>query len=230
MKTRFILAVCGLSFVLAGCASPPQKSVDLKPETLTVQGGRVGVVMTQLPKVNTYFPGADCLLCMAGAEMMNSSLTGQTKNLTPEDLPTLKNQAADILRKRGLDVTVLTDNIDLDSLSSYGTDGVNVAKKNFSSLAEKYKVDKLVVFNIDSLGFVRPYSAYIPAGDPKAMLHGVGYMVNLKTNTYEWYAVVDVKKAASGNWDEAPAFPGLTNAYFQVIELSKDKFLQPLAQ
>lgn len=230
MKIRFALAMAVVSLALAGCASPPQNPVALKSEALTPQGGRVGVVMTKLPKVNTFFPGAGCLLCLAAAEVANSSLTTQTKTLTHEDLPTLKDQAADILRKKGLEVTVIADPIDLDALSKSSAQGVDIAKLDFSSLAQKYKVDKLVVFNIDTVGFSRNYSAYIPAGDPKAVVHGTGYLVNLKNNAYEWYAVVDATRAASGSWDEPPTFPGLTNAYFQALEVAKDQFLKPLAQ
>lgn len=230
MKIRFASAIAAVSFALAGCVSPPQPPVALKPDTLTPQNGRVGVVMNKLPKVNTFFPGADCLLCIAAAEMTNASLTTQTKTLTHEDLPTLKDQAAEILRKKGLDVTVIADNFDLGALSSSSVQGVDIAKQDFSSLAQKYKVDKLVVLNIDTVGFSRNYAAYIPSGDPKAVLRGTGYMVNLKTNAYEWYTVVNATRAAAGTWDEPPAFPGLTNAYFQVLEVAKDEFLKPLAQ
>lgn len=229
MKIRFASAVAVLSLVLAGCASPPQHAVELTPASLTPQSGRVGVVMTALPKVNTFFPGADCLLCLAGAEMMNSSLSAHTKTLTHEDLPTLKDQAAELLRKSGVNVVVIGDQLDLDSLPSSSAQGLNIAKKDFSSLSQKYTVDKLMVFSIDLVGFVRNYSAYIPNGAPKATLRGTGYMVNLKTNAYEWYRTVNTTRAASGAWDEPTAFPGLTNAYFQVLEVGKDEFLNPLA-
>jgi hypothetical protein len=55
-------------------------------------------------------------------------------------------------------------------------------------------------------------------------------MVNLKTNAYEWFDTVQVSRSADGKWDEAPAFPGLTNAYFQAIEQAKDRFKAPFAQ
>jgi hypothetical protein len=32
-------------------------------------------------------------------------------------------------------------------------------------------------------------------------------------------------KSAESTWDEAPTFPGLTNAYYQALELAKDAFL-----
>jgi hypothetical protein len=54
-------------------------------------------------------------------------------------------------------------------------------------------------------------------------------MVNLSNNEYELYVPLLVQKSADGAWDEAPKFPGLTNAYYQVLELSKDAILSPFA-
>jgi hypothetical protein len=102
----------------------------------------------------------------------------------------------------------------------------NTARKDFSALKKKHNLDKILVINISSLGIWRNYSAYIPNGDPKAVVKGQGYLVNLKSNTYDWYQPVDVAKSAGGKWDEEPKFPGLTNAYFQAIELGKDVFLK----
>jgi hypothetical protein len=103
----------------------------------------------------------------------------------------------------------------------------NVAKKDFSSLRKKYNIDKLLVVDIKTLGFIRTYSAYFPTSDPKGWLSGAGYIVNLSNNTYEWYLPVFVTRGTDKNWDEPPAFPGLTNAYFQVLEIGKDTFLRP---
>jgi hypothetical protein len=38
---------------------------------------------------------------------------------------------------------------------------------------------------------------------------------------------VELAKGSDGPWDESPSFPGLTNAYFQVLEMGKDAFLKP---
>jgi hypothetical protein len=88
-------------------------------------------------------------------------------------------------------------------------------------------VDRLLVIDITTLGVMRPYSAYVPTGAPRGILEGRGYLVNLSNNSYEWYQRVQVYRAADGQWDEPPKFPGLTNAYYQVIELGKDDFLKP---
>jgi hypothetical protein len=170
------------------------------------------------------------LLCIAAAEVANSSLTKHTQALTYEDLPSVKEQAAGILRKKGIEVTVIDDKFDLDNLDRFSSQGLNSASKDFRPFAQKFKVDKLIVFSINSIGVARAYSAYIPNGDPKAEIHGFAYMVNLANNTYEWYAKIDAVRASDGNWDEAPTYPGLTNAYYQVIEMTKDQLLKPLAQ
>uniref|UniRef100_UPI0040373C9F hypothetical protein n=1 Tax=Methylophilus sp. TaxID=29541 RepID=UPI0040373C9F len=120
--------------------------------------------------------------------------------------------------------------MNVKDLKSSGAKGDKVATKDFSSFKQKYNIHKLVVIEINSLGFVRTYAAYIPTSDPKGTLQGVGYMVNLADNTYDWYLPVTVTKSAESNWDEPTAFPGLTNAYFQAMEIGKDSFLSPFAE
>ena len=230
MRIRVVSVLLALGLIATGCATHVQEPVELKPAAITTQGTRVGVVMTDLPKANTYFPGAGCLLCMATAEMANSSLTKHTKTLTLEDLPTLKDQAAALLRKKGLAVTVISDKLDLSALPKHSTEGQNVAAKDYAVLAQRYQLDKLLVLSVNTIGFSRPYSAYVSNGDPKAVFNGVGYMVDLKTNTYDWYNTAEIARAANGTWGEGPNFPGLTNAYYEVLELGKDAFLKPFAQ
>lgn len=229
MKAFLALVLTSASLLLGGCAGTPQKPVDFDRGTVVSPSARIGVIMTGLPKVDTHFPGAGCLLCAAAAAVANNSLTNHTQTLSDDDLATLKNEVAERLRSKGGNITVINENLDLDHLGSSSGNGPNIAKKDFSPLKDKYKVDKLLVINITSVGIVRPYSAYIPTSDPKAEIEGTGYVVNLSTNTYEWYMPVSVSKSADGKWDESPDYPGLTNAYFQALESGKDQFLQPFA-
>lgn len=220
---RVAAALAGVVF-LVGCAGPIQQPVALNPSALVPQAGRIGVAMTALPKVEVRLPGADCLLCMAAASLATSSLNTHAQTLPHEDLPKLKQSIAALIQKKGTEVVVLGEDIDLDKIPDLKAQGDNVSVKDFSALQQKYRIDKLLVIRIHALGFERNYASYIPTGDPKAMFRGVGYMVNLKTNTYEWYQPVSVMKSSDGPWDEPPKFPGLTNAYFQAIELGKDDF------
>jgi hypothetical protein len=213
--------------ILSGCKSTPQLPVSFADNALTAHSGRVGVVMTALPKVDTSFPGASCLLCLAAASTANSSLTKHTHLLNADDLLTLKDGIAGRLRKKGVDVTVIAENLNLKQLKDFTGGGVNVPKKDFRDLKDKYKVDHLVVIDIASLGFVRNYSAYFSTGDPAAQLAGTVSVVNLSTNAYDFYAQIDQFRGAEGKWDEPPDFPALTNAYYAVVESSKDAVQQP---
>jgi hypothetical protein len=222
---RLTLAVCAL--VLGGCAMTPQLPVSLASEAVGPQSGRVGIVMAALPKIEVRVPGADCLLCYAFASSANSALDTHAKTLSYEDLPNLKEEIAKLLGKKGSQVVVIPQALDIEALPNSRGEIANLAKKDFSSLQKKHGIDRLLVINITSLGFLRTYSAYIPTSDPKGSLRGTGFMVNLKSNTYEWYLPVDIARSADRNWDEPPKYPGLTNAYYQALELGKDSFLKP---
>ena len=224
MKQRLSFALISVTLLLGGCVTAPQLPIALNQDTLSAKSGRVGVAMTVLPKADTSILGAGCLLCYATASAANADLTKHAETLPLEDLPKLKNEIADILRKKGTDVVVIPDPIDLKTLASNDKDGPNMAKYNFAPFQSKYKIDKLLMIDITALGFLRTYAQYFPTSDPKAYLQGAGYLVNLKTNAYEWYLPVSINKSADKAWDEPPQFPGLSNAYFQVLELGKDAY------
>lgn len=228
ISMRLVLVV--LLAALGGCATVVQQPV---PFTLAANASaekqtRIGVATTALPKVDTQLPGASCLLCLAAASVANSSLTSYSHTLPYEDLSNIKSDAADLLRKKGLEVVVIPDSIKLDAFPKNKTKGLNVSARDFSALKTKYGIDKLLVIDITSVGFVRTYSAYIPTSDPKGTVSGTGYVVDLNTNTYDWYLPVSVTKSAEGKWSEPPNFPGLTNAYFQAVTTGRDEFLKPL--
>jgi len=221
-------AACAL-LALTGCATKPQLAVSLNRATLSTQGTRVGVAMTPLPKIDTSFPGANCLLCIATASVANSSLTAHTKTLNHEDLPKLKQAVADLIRKRGVEPVILADDVKLDAYPdrAVSADG-NFARKDYSALLKKHGIDKLLLIDIREIGFERTYSSYVPTSDPKAVLRGSASLIDLKTHTLDWYQPLAIMRASDGVWDEPPKFPGLSNAYFQVIELTKDEVLKPL--
>jgi len=188
---------------------------------------RVGVAMTALPKHTTQVPGAGCLLCLAAAAGANSDLSAYSKTLSNENLPKLKEDIAELLKKNGIDTVVIPDEIQLSDLPKHKTKGVNIAVKNFSSLRQKYGIDKLLLIDITALGFMRTYSAYFPTSDPNAFFAGTGYIVDLNSNVYEWYQPMAITKSAEAEWKEPPSYPGLTNAYFQALEMGRDELLRP---
>lgn len=210
-------------------ARPPQQPVEFSMSSYTSSQTkvRVGVAMTALPKHTTQVPGAGCLLCLAAAAGANSDLSNHSRTLSNENLPKLKEDIAELLRQNGIDAVVIPDEIKVSDLPKYKTKGANIAIKNFSSLGQKYGVDKLLLIDITALGFIRSYSAYFPTTDPNAFFSGLGYIVDLGSNAYDWYQPVTITKAAEAEWKEPPSFPGLTNAYFQALEMGRDELLQP---
>lgn len=220
--------VVAAAVLLTACATP-QAPVVLGANAFATPGSSYGVMMTTMAPSDTFFPGADCLLCIAAASVANNKLTTHTKSLTPAELAKLNVEAANVLRKKGATVTMI-DAFDIKTLPDASKSAPNFARKDFSSLKAKYHVDKLLVIAINATGFERRYATYTPSGDPKAKVGGVSYIVDLSTNAYEWYMPIDVQKASDGAWDEPPTFPGLTNAYYQSLEMTRDQVLKPLAQ
>lgn len=220
-----------VSAIPCAWARPPQQPVVFSMDTYVASQPkeRVGVAMTALPKHTTQTPGASCLLCLAAAAGANSDLSNHSKTLSNENLPKLKEDIAELLRRNGIDTVVIPDEIQLSDLPKHKTKGVNIAKKNFSSLGQKYGVDKLLLIDITALGFTRTYAAYFPTSDPNAFFAGTGYIVDLNSNVYEWYQPVAISKSAEAEWKEPPNFPGLTNAYFQALEMGRDELLRPFA-
>lgn len=226
--TRWLAAL--VVAALTGCASAPQQPVQFNKAAIGPSAGRIGIAMSNLPELNVELPGANCLLCLAFASAAMSSLSSHAKTLGQEDLAQLKEGAADRLRASGGQPVPIAEPLDVDALPSFAAATPVTARKDFRALAQQKGIDRLLVIEIRQLGFERTYTAYVPTGDPKAVFDGTVYLVDLKTNAYDWYEPVRLVRAADGPWDEPPQFPGLTNAYFQVLETGKDRILRPLAR
>lgn len=230
MRSRFMTTLAvAFALVLGGCAAtPPQQPLAIQPASLKAEAGRIGVAMNTVPKVDTQFPGADCLLCLAAASAMNSSLTDHVRTLPPEEVPALRDRAAALIKAKGGTPVLLPQALDVAALPSFSSEAPNMSRKDFRGLRDKHQIDKLLMIQISTIGVVRNYSAYVPNGEPKAVFNGTAYLVDLKTNALEWYHPINVVRAADGNWDESPKFPRMTNAFFQALETGKDEVLRPL--
>jgi hypothetical protein len=230
IKTMKYLCSIGafiFALLLTGCGSAPLQPIALDQASSSLSNSRVGVVLSEMPKPNTFFPGASCLLCAAAAEITNNKLTTYTKTLPVNDLIKVKSELVELLKAKGASMVELPANFSMNSLPDANKKEADTPNKDFSSVRSQYKLDKLVVINITLMGMQRNYSAYIPSGAPAAKVQGLAYLVDLPTNKYQWYLPIDIQKGTEGEWDEPSQFPGLTNAYYQAIELSKDAVLAP---
>jgi hypothetical protein len=227
LNVRNLLAGIAVAMSLAACqTTPPQNPIQLTKENLAAQKGRVAVGI-RIANPDLYLPGASCLLCIGAATVANSSLNTYAKTLKTDELLQVRAEIVEGLRKKGVDAVAIDAPLDFDKLPDLKL-GPNTATKDYSGVAKGF--DHIVVINVQQIGFVRNYAAYVPTSDAKATLSAFAFMVNLKTNGYEWFDHLTITRSAEGAWDEAPAFPGLTNAYFQTIEQAKDRMKGPFLQ
>lgn len=209
---------------LTSCAVVPTGPIELNDASLAGPANRIAVYMTEIPSTNTKFPGAGCLLCIGVANAAHTSMTRHVQSLQPEGLDTIPEKMIETLNAKGATAFRHQSKIDVDDLEDFTGEGSGktAPTKDFRPLAKTLNADKLLLLNISSQGVLRGYAAYVPTDVPKAYVEGAGYMVDLKTNQYLWYWPVAFYQAAEGAWDEPPAFPGLTNAYYQVLIIAAE--------
>jgi hypothetical protein len=231
MRSAYRVLTMAFALLLTACAAPKQNPISFSKEALTQPGAQsIGIYVSRQDKPDTYFDGADCLLCMATASVANQSLTGHTQTLPLTDLDSVKQDLLKRLTTKGAQPSLIDQKIDLESLNKFSPHTPNHAYLDFRPLKDKLKVQKLLVVEIKRIGFLRTYSAYVPTSDPKATIVGKAYIVDLSSNAYNWYQENTLLKAAGKQWSEPPAFPGLTNTYYELIEQYKDLVLQGVGQ
>lgn len=231
LKKAVLLAF--ISSFLIACASSPQMPVQFKP-TLISEGSSVAVIIDDLPQPAMVYPGAGCLLCLGAAAVANSDVSTFAKTLPTDDLESLKSEVVANLKSINMNAFLVEEKIDLSKLpknKKKPKDIPNISKKDFGELAKKLKADKILIIDINGLGIQRNYSGYIPTSDPMAYVIGTGYLVDPKTNTFQWYLPInETRLAENNNWKEKPEYPGLTNAYFQAVEKVRDNILAPFSK
>ncbi len=229
---RFITLISALALtLLAGCSStPPQAPIALDDPSQFYASGKVAIVVNTPEKADTYFPGANCLLCAGAAAMMNSSLTNHTQALPVDDFTNLPHTLKDELTALGKDV-VLTEGVVPSKLKKYKSDVANTARRDFSGVASQYGADQVLVVDLSLVGVVRTYASYVPTSDPIPTISGAAYIVNAADQKLVWYAPIRIAKNVEGEWDEADqGFPGVTNAYYQAVEEAMDTIREPVSQ
>ncbi len=206
-----------LLITLVGCGTTPQPTVELQANHFTNKEKKIGFYFQRGDKATTHIFGASCLLCYGVASSLTSSLDKHLATLPVSDIDSLKTLIQDEFKERSDYVTTLDDPKLLDKLPKFKGE-LGFAKQDFRGLKDKFDIDVLVVANFDSFGAYRSFSSYVPNGDPQGYLKGVVYTIDLNTNQYLQYRLVDEKVQPEGLWDEPDDFPGVTTAYYQAIE------------
>ena len=216
-RTALYMASGLLALLLSGCAGKVQQPISINDGFWQNNTKVIGIAMTNVPNADTHLVGADCLLCIAVASGANSSLTTHIKTLPTTDVAKLDVMVAKLLEEKGFKVKVIKRPLVTKKLPDFSAKVENSPAKDFTGFKAD-GVDVLLVVDIQMLGAYRTYAAYVPTSDPQAIFNGRAYMVDLENNSYLWYKSVNQLKAADVAWDEPPSFPGLTKAYYEVVE------------
>ncbi len=223
MKLAKLLSIAVVALLAVGCSMTPQKPVPLENDFFKDNSAKIGIYIDTLPRVNTYFPGASCLLCIAAAEAANSDMTGHVQTLSGDEINEIYTIIEGILKKHSFSVVKVEDSIKINDLKSFSSKDeiIPYARKDFTPLKEKLGVDKLVIVDVNALGVYRAYSAYVPTTDPMGYIWGALSVVDLSDNQYNLYQAINIKTPVTGEWDEPKDFPGVTTAFYKSIEILK---------
>lgn len=220
IKLFSLFIIIGL---MVGCAVTPTAPKDFAPTFYEQPAQTVGVYVHYPDKVNTFHPGASCLLCMAAAEAANSSVTKQMQSLPAEDFADLAEQIAEKLSNNGMNAVVIEEPELLKGLKRFRSKDPNVARTDYRPLKQSHNIDTLIVVEITQMGSERTYSSYIPTGAPQGYVNGKAYAIDLTSNSIQMYQPLTQRVAVVGEWKESPSYPGLTTAYYQAVENVKAK-------
>jgi hypothetical protein len=216
-----LLLITSLALLVTACATPPQQPVTLDSTVLSDDLNKIGVVIAGDHQPNVYMPGANCLLCIGAAEAMNVSLSRHVDALQIEEFKLVQSDLVAELNEHGVRVVAFEESIVLSELPKYPSETENIAGRDFSSY-KKEGITHLLVIDVEMIGVQRLYASYVPTSDPKAVFKGSAFLVDVRSNEYEWFKHIEHYRSADGEWDESPNYPALTNAYYHVLAEARD--------
>jgi len=224
---KYLSFVAVFVLFVTGCASAPKQSnVDLNLGLIPKEQ-KIGLYVSPIPKITTWFPGANCLLCMGAASLANSSLTKQVETFQADELAKAQAMITQQLKTKGYEVVIIDSLIAEKKLAKVKPIVGSTIAKNYSAYKTQHGVDQLLVVNFSTIGVVRQYASYIPNGAPQATITTQFYMIDIARNAYSFFAPINIVKSADGEWDAPPTFPAMTNAFYQSEEEAIDLLKKP---
>ncbi len=218
-KSFGFLLVLAVS-LLSGCATlTPQIAVDK-----TFWDGEnqvVGVVVAKSPNATHQMTGLVGLLDMAINKEAASDLIAHLETQQPITLEETAAKFVDRLKQRKISASIIEKQVDINTLPELdGAEkgGKYYAGRDFSSLAEKHNVDKIILLSITQVGTTRGYYGFIPTSDPQGACSVVGQLIDAKTNQLLWNSAKTANTEAEGDWDTPPEFSSLTKAMHTSVE------------
>lgn len=212
---------------MSGCATVKQERIDFSKSNISLNNPKIAVVQTPIPDITVNFPGADCLLCIGVAVAVHSDFRSYASKVSTVELNDIRQKIIAKMNQQGLNVSNSSLMIDVKKLENVNEKKLGFAFKDFSKInANGY--GKLVIIDIKEIGFKRSYQSYVPLEPMKTNLVAEVYMVNIADNKLEWFNSVSLSKSTSGDWNNKPNYPEITNAYYSMIEEFKDSIIETI--
>ncbi len=218
--------------LLGGCASTPQPAVPLVDAYWEDTDHKLGVYVQSAEKPSLYMEGDVRLLDYAINAAAMAPVKKHFEGLEVSDYEKLSDEIIKELSEQAKHVQLLRDDQNIEGLPAFEDpnkeDAIYFSENDYSAFKKKYGIDQLLVIVPKRVGLARPYHGFIPMGDPRAVFEVHGELVDLDTNQLLWYADVMRANFSSGEWDEPPSYPGLTNGFYAALEAVKQEVLTHL--
>ncbi len=225
MKFNKFGLIAILLALTVGCASvPPQLPIQLSKANLP-SNTSITIAATEVVEPSMMYPGAGCLLCLGVAAASNSGLSTHVKTLPNDDLKSLQAELSSALQNKGFTVKSISEPFISKGLKKATSELSNAARKDYTALKDQYNTSHLLLIQFDRIGMNRNYSNYIATSAPYVAISGTVFLVNLETNTYDWYLPFTENNHPEGQWKEPEDYPNLSNAYYESVERIRDNVL-----
>lgn len=234
MKHLLKLSFAAVFAALVGCATP-QPPVPLDQQFYTVEDNKkVGLMLEAPEKPGLALEGNIGLLDYAIIAGATSSLSEHFEKQSLDEFLAVAEDLGSNLEAEGFVLERLEVPEESPKLAKFkdpdSKDKTYYAAKDHRGLAEEHGVDYLLKLQATRAGLARPYYGFVPTDDPRAVFDVHGELIDLSTNELLWYANISQAAYASGEWDEGPNFPGLTNTYYVVMNKAKQDVVNALAR
>lgn len=229
MKGMHLALTCLLltALGLTGCATP-QPPVPMDQTFWSEKQERIGIAISEIPEPDVFMTGNQGLLDVAVNSGLAAGLRSKVVTWDKSTLHELPTQAAQLLKEQNYSAIQLDEPVIVAKLGTPPNKGLGFATVDFTPLKEKHQIDKLVLFTITSIGTTRSYYGMIPTSAPVAQVVVSTLIIDLDDNRLLYFQPNTVNRAADGEWDEAPEFPNLTNAFYQALDSTQQSLLSPL--
>jgi hypothetical protein len=226
-----IIAPLAIIFSVQGCISVQQPvPMDFsKWEAQDSKAKKIAILINPLPEPNTHKIGAQGLLDIAINNSNAAELTAHLKTLDITEFLAIKNQLGEKVSQNGAEPILLASDYSLPKLPEFEKEG-NYTKVDYQSLKETLGADQLILINVSRVGTIRSYYGFIPTTAPQGVFTGTAQLIDLSSNQIYWHHPVNVQKPAAQEWNEAPTYPGLTNAMYQALDQGRVLLLEPLTK